>query len=1043
MWLVTFALRRPFTIAVLMVAIIAGAYLSVRNAAADIFPSLGVPVVYVVQPYGGMSPTQMEGQLVGYYEYHFLYINGIEHIESQSIQGMAMLKLYFHPGTDIAQSLAQVTAMAFRATSFMPSGTLPPFIVRFDVGSVPVGQLVFSSETRGSAEVQDAALFKVRPLLATLPGVSAPPPSGGKVRMVVAYVDPDRLRSYGLSTDEVATALAKGNLTLPAGNVRLDGVTAIANTNAMVDAVKELEVLPLRTGAGPPVLLRDVARISDSSDVMTNVALVNGRDTVYMPLTKRPDASTLDVVNAIKGALPEMRARVPDDVHVDFEFDQSVFVTSAIESLAVEGALGAVLTALTVLLFLRSLRSALIVVLTIPLSIFTALIALRLIGQTVNVMTLSGLALAVGILVDEATVAIENIHTHMGQGKAGGRAAVDAMREVMGPRLLAMLCIIAVFTPTFFLVGVSRSLFPPLALAVGFSMVASYLLSTMLVPVLAATLLRKAAAHGPGPASSLSKAYHRFVEGSVRRRHLTAAVYVLLFAPLLLVWKTLGTELFPTVDTGQFQLRIRAPAGTRLERTVDMVRGVDRAIRDEAGAEHVRMTLANIGQPAWTYPVNAVYTFNSGPQDAVLLVQLQGKERPRLAELEEKLRKTLAAQWPKVRFSFEAGDIVSQVLSFGAPTPIQVTVSGKSLKDSRGFAEKVAQALKDLPQLRDVQLPLALDYPTLDVRIDRERAGQLGMTVDRIGKSVVSATSSSALTTPIFWTDPVSGVGYRVQVRVPEAQLQSVDALDELPLSQEGAAPARLRDVASLTPGKTPGEIDHYNSQRAVHVTANVAGNDLGKAAEEVERAIQDLGAPPKGVTVAMHGQAEQLRTTLKSLREGLLLAVAVVVLLLTANFQSVREPLVVLATVPAVLAGVGVSLLVTGTTINVQSLMGAIMSIGVSVANALLLVTFAKERWHAGTQQGDAAVEAAKRRVRPIVMTTLAMVAGMVPTALALGSGSEQSAPLGRAVIGGLIGSTLATLFFLPALYAVIARGGKARSPSLDPDDPAVERAS
>src|SRR5215472_2722482 len=396
MWLVHFALRRPLTILVIAVAILAGAALSIRRAPADIFPSLGVPVVYVVQPYGGMSPTQMEGQLVGYYEYHFLYINGIEHIESQSIQGMAMLKLYFHPGTDIAQSLAQVTAMAFRATSFMPLGTIPPFIVRFDVGSVPVGQLVFSSESRSGAEVQDLALYKVRPLLATLPGISAPPPSGGKVRMIVAYADPDRLRSYGLSTDDVASAIARGNLTLPAGNVRDGDFTTIADTNAMVEASKELERLPLRPGPGPTVLLGDVARVEDSSDVVSNVALVNGRDTVYMPITKRPDASTLDVVANLKGALPRMRAQVPDDVHINFEFDQSVFVKNAIRGLAIEGGLGAVLTALTVLLFLRNWRSALIVVITIPLSILSALIALRLAGQTVNIMTLSGLALAVG-----------------------------------------------------------------------------------------------------------------------------------------------------------------------------------------------------------------------------------------------------------------------------------------------------------------------------------------------------------------------------------------------------------------------------------------------------------------------------------------------------------------------------------------------------------------------------------------------------------------------------------------------------------------------
>lgn len=1045
MWLVRLALRRPITILVLVLAIFAGAGLSLRKAPADIFPSLGVPVVYVVQPFGGMSPTQMEGQLVGYYEYHFLYINGIEHIESQSIQGMAMLKLYFHPGTDIAQSLSQVTAMAFRATSFMPTGTLPPFIVRFDVGSVPVGQLVFSSETRSSAEVQDAALFKVRPLLATLPGVSAPPPSGGKVRMVVAYVDPDRLRSYNLSTDEVATAIAKGNLTLPAGNVRIGGRTAIAATNAMVDATKELETLPLRPGPGAPVLLRDVARIEDSSDVVTNVALVNGRDTVYMPLTKRPDASTLDVVESIKQALPAMRAQVPDDVHVDFEFDQSIYVKNAIRGLALEGALGALLTAIVVLLFLRSWRSALVVVVTIPLSIMSALIALRLAGQTINIMTLSGLALAVGILVDEATVAIENIHTHLARGKPAGRAVVDAMHEVMQPRFLAMLCILAVFIPTFFLVGISRALFPPLALAVGFSMIASYLLSSTVVPVLATRLFRstKHAVEEPQHArrsllARINDAYGRFVGHVVRARIVVFAAYVLLCVPAFLLVRVLGTELFPRVDTGQFQIRVRAPVGTQLERTVDMVRGVDQAIREEVGAGHVRMTLANVGNPSWTYPVNAIYVFNSGPQDGVLLTQLQGKDRVSMDVLQERLRKRLATSYPGASFSFEAGDIVSQVLNFGAPTPIQVTVSGKNMKETRAFAARIVEALSKIPDLRDVQIPIALDYPTLDVNIDRERAGQFGLTVDRIGKSLVSATSSSALTTPIFWTDPASGVGYRVQVRVPEDRIQSIEDVSGLPVTQEGSARAFLRDVATIREGTTPGEIDHYNSQRAIHVTANIASADLGKAAGDVDRAIASLGAPPKGTTIALHGQAEQMRTTLQSLREGLALSVLVVLLMLAVSFQSLREPLIVIMTIPAVLAGVLLSLWLTGTTLNVQSMMGAIMSIGVSVANAVLLVTFAKDRWHAGTPQQQAIAESARGRLRPILMTTTAMIVGMIPTALALGEGGEQSAPLGRAVIGGLVASTLATLVFLPAIYVVLGRSGEARSPSLDPDDPA-----
>lgn len=1047
MWLVRLALRRPFTILVLVVGILVGGVLSVRKAPADIFPSLGVPVVYVVQPYGGMSPSQMEGQLVGYYEYHFLYINGIEHIESQSIQGMAMLKLYFHPGTDIAQSLAQVTAMAFRATSFMPPGTIPPFIVRFDVGSVPVGQLVFSSETKSGSEVQDAALYKVRPLLATIPGVSAPPPSGGKVRMIVAYADLDRLRSYGLSTDDVATAIARGNLTLPAGNVRVGDFTTIAVTDAMVSNIKDLERLPLRTGHGPTVVLGDVARVEDSGDVVSNVALVNGRDTVYMPITKRPDASTLDVVRGIKAALPEMRGRLPNDIRVSFEFDQSVYVTSAIRGLVMEGALGALLTGLTVLLFLRNWRSALIVVLTIPLSILSAVIALRLCGQTINIMTLSGLALAVGILVDEATVAIENVHSHLAQGKRAGRAVVDAMHEVMQPRLLAMLCILAVFVPTLFLVGIGRALFPPLALAVGFSMIASYLLSSSVVPVLAARLFRDVRSIGQhqerGFFERIANRYAQLVSRAMGFRWAILLAYLAVCGAAIVPFRALGTELFPKVDTGQFQLRIRAPAGTRLERTVDIVRGVDQAIRSEVGLGRVQMTLANIGNPAWTYPVNAVYVFNSGPQDAVLLTQLARDDHPRQAELEQRLRKRLAELYPNVHFSFEAGDIVSQVLNFGAPTPIQVTVSGKNFAVTRKFAGRILTELERLPNLRDVQIPIALDYPALDVRIDRERAGQLGLTVDRIGKTLVSATSSSALMTPIFWTDPTSGVGYRLQLRVPENEIQSADELLNIPVSQNGSGRISLRDVASVGTGMIPGELDHYDSQRAVHVTANILGADLGKAAKDVEAAIRSLGALPQGTKVAVHGQAEQMRIALSSLSGGLLLATLVVFLMLTANFQSVRLAAAVLATVPAVLSGVVLALFLTHTTLNVQSMMGAIMSIGVSVANAVLLVTFAKDKWESGSAQQDAVLAAARGRLRPILMTSAAMIVGMLPTALALGEGGEQSAPLGRAVIGGLVASLFATLLVLPSLYTLIAKSDQARSPSLDPDDPRSLEAS
>ncbi len=1040
MWLVLAALRRPFSALVLALSVVLLGGLTLRRAPVDIFPDLGIPVVYVVQPFGGMSPTQMESQIVTYYEYHFLYVAGIEHIESHSIQGMAMLKLYFHPGTDIAQAVAQVTAMAFRSTSFMPPGTLPPFIVRFDAGSIPIGQLTFSSEQRGDAEIQDLALYRVRPLLSTLPGVSAPPPSGGKVRTIVAYLDPAQLRSYRISPDEVAQALARGNLTLPAGNVRVGDYTTIAASNALVPKPAELERLPLRTGTGPTVLLRDVARIEDSSDIVYNIALVNGRRTVYMPLTKRADASTLDVVNAVKAALPRMQAQVPPDIQLRLEFDQSVHVRSALRGLLLEGGLGAVLTGLMVFVFLRAWRSVLIVVLTIPLAVLSAVVALRLCGHTINIMTLGGLALSVGILVDESTVAIENIHAHLGRGQPPLSAIVNAMSEVTLPRLLAMLCILAVFIPSFFLVGIGRALFPPLALAVGFAMIASYLLSSTLLPVLAGWLLRGGggdeAEERPGRFARLQAAYARLAARLVRRKWLVVGGYVAVCAALLPLGGRLGTELFPRVDNGQLRLRIRAPAGTRLERTEELVRAVEQNIRAEVGDAEVTITLANIGNPAWSYPVNGVYVWNGGPHEAVLLVALRPSRQLQVDRLEEALRRRLGEKFPQARFSFEPGDIVSQVLNFGSATPIQVNVVGNNVSETRAFSEKLTARLAALGMLRDVQIPLALDYPTLEIAIDRERTGQLGTTVDRVGRSLVAATSSSVLTTPNFWVNPANGVPYRVALRIPESQVASAADLRSLPVMADASSPTQLGDLASVSPGRTMGEVDHYNSQRNIPVVANLWGRDLGGAAVAVERAIAELGPPPRGMTVTLRGQAEQMRLALGSLREGLLLAVVVVLLLLTANFQSLREPLLVLATLPAVLAGALAGLWLTGTTLNVQSLMGMIMAIGVSVANAVLLLSFARQRRRAGDSRDQAVQAAARSRLRPILMTSLAMIAGMLPMALGVGEGGEQNAPLGRAVVGGLAAATLCTLVVLPALYSLLGSERPFRSPSLDPGE-------
>ena len=1038
MKLVAAALQRPITVLVVMVALVVGAVLALQRMSRDVFPGLSQPVIYVVQPYGGMAPTDMEGQLIGFYEYNFLYLDGIDRIESTSIQGMGFLRLYFHDGTDVGAAMAQVTALAERSLANMPNGTRPPFIIRFDTGTIPIAQLVFSSPSKSESEIQDLALYRVRPLLATLPGVSAPPPFGGKVRMIVAYLDPDRLRAHRLTTDDVATAIARANTTLPSGNVRVGDQTRIVKTNAMVASPRELDDLPIRSEAGA-VRLGDLGQLEDGADIVYDVALIDGRRTVYMPITKHADASTLDVLASVRAALPRMRAALPDDVHVDLQFDQSRQVKDAIWGLTTEGLIGALLTALTVLLFLRDPRSALIVTITIPLSVLAALICLYLTGQTINLMTLSGLALAIGILVDEATVAVENIHTHLARGKPPGRAVLDAMREVMLPQLVAMLCILAVLIPALFMVGIGKALFPPLALAVGFSMIASFLLSSTVVPVMAARMLRAHPRHQvrPGGGARLQLTYHRFVTWLVRRRRVAWLAYLALCLPAALVSTRLGTELFPRGNPNQFQLRIRAPAGTRLERTEEIVKAVDRELRDDLGQGTVALTLANIGSAPWSYPVNALYVFNSGPHEAVLLVALDPHaHRPDLDTLEEALRGKLRAKFPDVAFSFEPGDVVSQVLAFGAAAPIEVTVSGHDLAEIAGHAHKIERALAKLPELRDVQVPQALEYPTLDVAVDRERAGELGLTTERVVRGVIDATSSSALTTPIFWTDPQSGVPYRVAVRVPENELASDDDLLRLPvMKNDNTSRALLRDVATVQEGTTPGEVDRINGQRTVSVTANVRGDDLGRATAAVERALREVGAPPRGVSVQVRGQADLMRSTLQSLRGGLVLAALAVLLLLAATFQSLREPMMVMLILPAVLAGVVLALGATGTTLNVQSMMGAIMSIGVSVANAVLLLSMAAQRRREGDDPVAAAIVAAHGRVRPIIMTALAMIVGMLPTALGIGEGAAQSAPLGRAVIGGLATSTFATLVFLPAIYVSVS-GRRLRLTSLHPDD-------
>ncbi|MBS1841520.1 MAG: efflux RND transporter permease subunit [Acidobacteria bacterium] len=1042
MWLLRAALRSPISVVVLVIGVALCSILALARMPVDIFPNLNLPVIYVAQPYGGMSPAQMEGYLVYYYEYHFLYITGIESVESKSIQNVGLLKLTFHPGTDMSQAAAQTVGYVDRARAFMPPGTVSPFIMRFDAGSVPVGYLVFSSSTKSVGEIQDLALNRVRPLFATLPGVSAPPPFGGNQRTIVVSVDPDRLRAYRMAPEEVVQALSTGNTIVPAGNVRTGDLLRLAPINSVVSNIKELQNLPIRAGAGPTVFLRDVGTIEDSSDIVTGYAEVNGRRTVYIPVTKRADASTLAVVNEVKASLAQFQSVVPPDIKIDYEFDQSSYVRNSLLSVVKEGLLGAVLTGVMVLFFLRDWRSGLIVVATIPFALLAAVVALWGAGQTVNIMTLGGLALAVGILVDESTVVMENIHNHLGQGRGRAVAVLEASKEVQIPRLLAMLCILAVFVPSFFMTGVSRSLFVPLSLAVGFAMAASYFLSSTLVPVLSTWILHE---HPPEREDTPSLLHRvrdrlgRILNRLMAIRGLTVSAYVVVsIAVLVLLGPYLGREIFPRVSSGQLLLRFRAPIGTRVETTERLSLDVLRSIQETAGPANVAMSLGYVGAVPPSYPINAIYLWTSGQHEAVLRVALNPDSHIRVDELEERLRKALPNKFPGCQFSFEAGDIVTQIMNFGAPTPVEVNVSGPDLGVDRAFAAKLRAEVAKIPALRDLQYDEPLDYPSIDINVDRERAGQLGVTTAGVGQSFLAATSSSRFVAPNYWADPKSGVAYQVQVQIPQSGMTSVQDVEHIPVTQGAASHPLIGDVAQVGYGTVVGEYHRLNGQRMVTLTANVSGEDLGRISSQLDSAIRRAGELPRGVKVAVRGQIGPMKETLTNLGIGLLLAVLVIYLLLAANFQSLRLAFIVLSTVPAVICGVVFMLLLTGTSLNIQSFMGAIMAIGVAVANAILLVTFAEEHRRAGTAATESALYGAKTRLRPILMTSLAMIAGMVPMALGIGEGSQQTAPLGRAVIGGLLFATAATLVILPLVFSLVQQRVGIRSPSLDPDDPA-----
>lgn len=1039
MKLIISALRHPVTILVAVIAILFFSFLSIRNAKVDIFPRLGLPVVYVAQPYGGLSPEQIEGFVTSYYEYHFLYITGVKYVESKSIQGAALIKIEFNEGTDMSQAMAEVVGYVNRARAFMPPGTVPPFVTRFDAGSVPVGQLVFSSESRSLGEISDLALFKVRPMFSTLPGVSAPPPFGGNQKTVLITVDPEKLRGHNLSPDQVVQTIAKFNTISPAGNVRIGDTTYITPQNSVIETLQDLQNTPLQLGAGPAVYVKDIANVTLGSDVTTSYALINGKRSVYIPVTKRADASTWDVVQRVKASLPDMQDAIPADIKVTYEFDQSGYVINSLKSLLFEGGLGAILTGLMVLLFLGDRRSALIVIMTIPLALLSSATLLYLTGQTINIMTLGGLALSVGILVDEATVTIENIHRHQEMGKHKARAIADACREIAGPKLLILLSILAVFVPAMFMNGVPKAMFMPLSLAVGFAMIASFLLSQSFVPVVSNWLLKDQLNNKDIQQDKgfYYKIKQRYTAAGQRIQSgfgwVTALFLVISIGLVALLFSFTGTELFPQTDSGQTQVRLRLPVGTRFERTEDATRRLLSLSDSIAGKGNTEITSAFIGTQPSSFPVNYIHLWTSGPQESVTKIKLKKGIIP-MAVFREKLRAAIAKEIPAASISFEPGDMVEQVLNLGSTNPIEIAVVNRNLAEGRKTAQELLHKLSAIPSLRDLQISTPLDYPAIRLDVDRVKAGQLGISGEQAARSIAIATSSSRFTTPNYWLDKTTGTAYQVQMQYPEYRMNSTAQLEAIPISAGIGNTHYLSEIATWKRTIVAGEYDRLNQQRYITITANVHKQDVGNVFNKVNKIISGMGKLPNGAKILLRGQPQLLEQTLTSLQFGLLIAVIVILLVMAVYFQSFRVALATLSIIPAVIAGSLLFLLVSGNSLNIQSYMGTIMAVGVAIANAVLFITNAEFNRKEGIQSGH--MRAAEARLRPILMTSAAMIAGMIPMALGISEGGDQTAPLGIAVIGGLLFSAIGVLFFLPHVYQLIIGRRPFKYVSLDPDD-------
>lgn len=1046
--IIRFALRKPIAVMVVVMAIGYFSFLVVKKINVDIFPKIESPAIYIAMPYGGLTPSYMDGFMANEFQKVLVFVSGVKDIEFKSIQGFTLMKLSFYAGTDMAQSAAEVSTQVSRAMGFLPPGSVPPQVVRFDGSSLPIGQLVFESNKRSISEIQNLVLTRIRPMFVTIPGITAPAPFGGNIRSIIIKVNPDLMQSFGLSEEEVMTAIAKNNLPSPAGNIRMGDKNFMSPVNSLVKGTDEFLNLPIRVNSTATVFVKDIATVEDAADITTGYAVVNGRRSVYLPVIKKADASTLKVVKNLKEALPMLKEALPDDVKIDYVFDQSIYIERSIKNLVHEGILGAILTGLMVLLFLGDKRGALIVVFTIPISILSAVLLLFAFGHTINMMTLSGLALAIGILVDEATVTIENIHQHFEKGKLKSRAILDALLEISVPKLLILLCILSVLIPSFIMTGIPKDMFLPLSLAVGFSMIASFIFSQTFVPVVANWLMKnkKHTPHfnhnGKHKLSRFEKFKKRYliITRSFQKKPIwVLAIYgAVVIVLVALGFSLIGTDIMPASGTGDLQVRIIAPQGTRIEKTEQYLHQVTDVIARETGNNGIAISSAFVGtQPSGT-AINPIFLFTSGSQEAVLQVSINKEALSQsIKQLKESIRKKVLEKYPELQISFEPIELVEKIMSQGTNTPVQIRIAAGQLPQAENYAKRIEAGLRKNEFIRDIRIEEPLHYPTLQIEVDRERASQFGLTMQDITQVITMATSSTRFVNKSLWRDPKSGLVFQVQMQVPEASMKAADDLKMLPLKSGQSRPI-LDDVAGLSFREEPGQVNRQGANRYVTIAANVHDKDLGTASKAVSKAIAEAGEKPKGVIVSIQGQLQLLADTLHGLQTGLVIAIVVIFLMLSAYYQSFTLSAMILSVVPAVIAGSLMMLLFFGSTLNLQSYMGIIMSVGVSVSNAFLMVDHGeKSRFKNKMDVKVAAVLAASSRLRPIIMTTLAMIAGMIPMASGLGEGGEQVAPLGQAVIGGLIMSTLTTLLVLPHLFIVIRKKASLQGISLDPDDP------